>query len=70
MKFEVHKRQALKCRFRSNSELLVITIADQTAEIWSTVDFSLAQELNQENLGWVWDAAFSVHSQYSHSLIR
>lgn len=44
--------------------LLATTSADQTAKVWSTTDFSLVQELKQENQRWVWGAAFSVDSQY------
>ncbi|KAK4875684.1 hypothetical protein RN001_012106 [Aquatica leii] len=63
-KFEAHKRQALKCKFSPDSTLLVTTSADQTARIWKTCDFSLLQELKQENQRWVWDAVFSSDSQY------
>lgn len=44
--------------------LLVTTSADQTAKIWKTCDFTMLQELKQENQRWVWDAAFSSDSQY------
>lgn len=44
--------------------LLITTSADQTAKIWRTSDFSLLQELKQQNQRWVWDAAFSADSQY------
>jgi G protein beta subunit-like protein len=67
-KFDAHKRHALKCEFSPDSRkfcrYLVTTSADQTAKIWNTGDFSLRQELKQENQRWVWDAAFSSDSQY------
>lgn len=44
--------------------MLITTSADQTAKIWNTPDFSLLQELKQENQRWVWDAAFSADGQY------
>ncbi|CAH1155873.1 unnamed protein product [Phaedon cochleariae] len=63
-KFEAHKRHALKCKFSPDSNLLITTSADQSAKIWDTSDFSLVQELIQENQRWVWDAAFSADAQY------
>ncbi|KAJ8945168.1 hypothetical protein NQ318_001634 [Aromia moschata] len=63
-KFDAHKRYALKCKFSPDSDLLITTSADQTAKIWSTIDFSLLQELKQESQRWVWDAAFSADGQY------
>ncbi|GJQ84010.1 hypothetical protein Trydic_g10477 [Trypoxylus dichotomus] len=63
-KFDAHKRQALKCKFSPDSQLLITTSADQTARIWRTSDYTLVQELKQENQRWVWDAAFSSDSQY------
>lgn len=63
-KFEAHKRHALKCKFSPDSDLLITTSADQTAKLWNTSDFSLLQELKQENQRWVWDAAFSADGQY------
>lgn len=50
--------------FSNYFRLLATTSADQTAKIWSTADFSLVQELKQENQRWVWDVAFSADSQY------
>ncbi|KAJ8964957.1 hypothetical protein NQ314_004512 [Rhamnusium bicolor] len=50
--------------YETTSSLLVTTSADQTAKIWNTADFSLLQELKQENQRWVWDAAFSADGQY------
>lgn len=44
--------------------MLVTTSADQTAKIWDACDFTLMQELKQENQRWVWDAAFSSDSEY------
>ncbi|KAF4518152.1 hypothetical protein B566_EDAN008854 [Ephemera danica] len=63
-RLEAHKRHALKCRFSPDSTLLVTTSADQTARVWKTADFSMAQELTVDAQRWVWDAAFSVDSQY------
>jgi len=63
-KFDAHPRQALKCKFSSDAELLVTTSADHTARIWSTQDFSLLQELKTPAQRWVWDAAFTSDSQY------
>lgn len=38
--------------------------ADQTACIWKTSDFSLKQELKDEQQRWVWDTAFSNDSEH------
>lgn len=44
--------------------LLVTSSADQTACIWKTSDFTLKQELKNENQRWVWDTAFSNDSEH------
>lgn len=44
--------------------MLITTSADQTARIWDTRDYTLLQELTQDNQRWVWDAAWSLDSQY------
>jgi G protein beta subunit-like protein len=45
VKFQAHKKYALKCRFSPDSTLLATTSADQTAKIWKTFDLQpLADE--------------------------
>ncbi|XP_066153352.1 target of rapamycin complex subunit lst8 [Euwallacea fornicatus] len=63
-KFEAHRRAVLKCKYSPDSNLLITTSADQTARVWNTREYSLLQELTQDNQRWVWDAAWSADSQY------
>jgi len=63
-KIEAHNKYALRCRFSPDSTLLVTTSADKSARVWRTADFSLVMEMKIDTQRWVWDAAFSVDSQY------
>ncbi|KAK3582693.1 hypothetical protein CHS0354_013043 [Potamilus streckersoni] len=62
--FKAHNRYLLKCLFSPDSTLLATCLADQTAKIWRTTDWTLHTELKENTQRWVWDCAFSGDSQY------
>lgn len=62
--FNAHGGYALKSLFSPDSSLLATTGSTGDIKLWSTVDFTIKNELTCKGQRWVWDCAFTRDSQY------